>query len=397
MNVLFSISGLEYGGSEIFLMRLTTELAKKANVFILNTLPGVENEAIRNMASTAVSIHALPNLNIVNTSSILIFFEKRFSIIYRIQKWFLQRFIRKNKIDIVVSFKYHSDAFITSALEKTAIPIVVSTRGCYSVLERMLDIHSQHFPYFIKETQRIFGRVNGLIWLAKENIQFLNRNNVSVPKQQRQIYNGFAEPENAYVHPIIAAIKKNKDTKIIGMVARGDEVKGWEELLEAFVLLQSMTNDNVQLVLVGDGPYLQTLSNKYKSNESIHFCGFLVDSYMCMLGFDIAVLASRLDTMPNTVIEYLFARKAMIVSDVGEISAMLQVDDSSAGLVLTLTNGRLNVTELAGAMLSIIEDPMLKVELEDRTSKALHKFSMEYCANAYMDFFKKVKNESFTH
>jgi len=391
MKILFSISGFEYGGSEIFLIRLVSELSKDADIFILNTEPEVKEPGLIKSIPSSVKLYTLPALDFFKRSKIAGFFERKFAIRYRIHKWFTQNLIRKNKIDLVVSFKYHSDAFITAALDNMDVSLIVSTRGCYSVLDKSLDHNSAHYSYFVKEIKRIFKRVDGLIWLTDENLQILKKNDVVIPRYACQIYNGFNRIASHNDHPLITKIRSTSTNSFIfGMVARGDEIKGWKELLEAFELLQQQTKVNVELVIVGDGVYLNTLKKAYVLNDKIHFAGFLSDSFDCIQGFDAAVLASRLDTMPNTIIEYLASGKAIIASKVGEIPNMLSSEHGMAGILIDLDNDKIKPELLAEKMLLLINDITYKEELENLTQKAFEKFSMEKCTAAYLHFFQKT-------
>lgn len=383
MRVLFSISGLEYGGTEVFLSRLANELTKEHTIYILNTLPNSADKNLVLSFNKKIRIYTFykwfNNLCIVKTG-----------LKYRLEKLYLNKLINIKKIELVISFKYHSDALITSTLDKKSIPVIISTRGCYSVLDRALQADSDDYTYFNREVVRIFNRANGLIWLTEENKKILAKHGAVIPPNNIQIYNGYTMPKNGIArcaHPF-------KETINIGMVARGDEIKGWDELINAYMRFKETTNIVTQLTLVGEGDHLNKLAKQYKHIKDIVFTGFTATPEEYIKDFDIAVLPSRFDTMPNAIIEYLAHEKAIIASNVGEIPRMLDYCGNSAGILIDIENGISSIPALTQALKELVNNTDFRQELQQGAKNAFKKFNMEHCALQYSQFFKNIVNES---
>lgn len=104
-------------------------------------------------------------------------------------------------------------------------------------------------------------------------------------------------------------------------VGRLVEAKGFDLLIEA------ITDRDLQLVIVGDGPLNKDLASQAKkSNANIVFAGFQENSQRLLAVADALVISSRNEGGPYTMVEALLARVPVIATDVGMVSEFLPAE-----------------------------------------------------------------------
>jgi glycosyltransferase involved in cell wall biosynthesis len=173
-----------------------------------------------------------------------------------------------------------------------------------------------------------------------------------------------------------------------GMVARGVADKGWLEAIAAARLLHANSPTTpIRLILVGDGPCLQSLRQEV-TEPWITFVGQQADPQPWIRSFDVGLLPTCLpeESLPNTIIEYLAYGKPVIATAIGGIPQML----ASAGKLIPLTTaGRADVSQLAAAMEDLL-DPDARSALATSAPAAFAPFSMSKCVAAYESLFTRL-------
>ncbi|HKP00867.1 MAG TPA: glycosyltransferase [Nitrospiraceae bacterium] len=121
---------------------------------------------------------------------------------------------------------------------------------------------------------------------------------------------------------------------IVGMVANLRPVKGHRHLIEAASrILQA--HPDVHFVLIGEGDLRTALERQVKElgiDGHVHFMGHREDARLLTAGFDMAVLASFHEGMPNTVLEAMAAGVPVVATAVGGVKELI-VDQETGFLV----------------------------------------------------------------
>src|SRR6185312_10673278 len=145
---------------------------------------------------------------------------------------------------------------------------------------------------------------------------------------------------------------------VFGMVSRGVSTKGWEEAIEAFMLLDK---PGTHLVFIGDSDYVQDLKTKYAAQVNVHFVGFSSEPLEWINLFDVGLLPSTYpsESLPNVIVEYLRCNKPVIASDAGEIKKMISYMGSDAGIIIPVNEGKVPVAGVLDAMKKYTEDKTL--------------------------------------
>ncbi|QOY37190.1 glycosyltransferase [Anaerobacillus isosaccharinicus] len=121
---------------------------------------------------------------------------------------------------------------------------------------------------------------------------------------------------------------------VITMVARLHPIKGHDNVFEA---LKKIGNQNIHLLLVGDGPIEKELKEKVKSlqlEKQVHFLGFRSDVNDVLQISDLSLLASFSESFPLALLESANMRKPVITTDVGGVASL--VSDKTFGWVIPI-------------------------------------------------------------
>jgi len=105
---------------------------------------------------------------------------------------------------------------------------------------------------------------------------------------------------------------------VVGVVARLAPVKNHAML----ILAADAMHDDVHIVFIGDGPERLRLQSQVTTcglEARVHFVGELVLTDNIHQYFDVSVLCSRSEGFPNSVIEAMAARRAVVATRVGGV------------------------------------------------------------------------------
>jgi len=144
--------------------------------------------------------------------------------------------------------------------------------------------------------------------------------------------------EAAFAEPSAEAIAQQRrdwrvpaDAFVIGCVARLAPVKNHALLLRAAAPL----GDSCHVVLIGGGPLqsdLLHLSTSLGMASRVHFVGEILARQNLHAFFDVSALCSLSEGFPNSVLEALAARRAVVATAVGGIVDI--VDNERTGLLV---------------------------------------------------------------
>jgi L-malate glycosyltransferase len=397
MNILISVTDLCVGGGQNFAVRLAKSLSQSHSVILFNY------ETFEKRGEPLALGQLPPNLEVKSLPASIYWFTKAIDAILQtlkikpkiwqfIQNFYLKSIISQRKVDIINSHLYDSDRFVTSALDTTKIPIVISDHGDYRyILERGLseldDIH------------RILGRVNAIAYPSQSNAKAVSKYFHNLHSVEEVIYYGIpAEAPKTYADSPRQKLGIPNDAFVFGMVARGIPDKGWAEAIAAFQQAKASSQQEMHLVLVGGGDYLTSLKELLDSHlcSYIHFAGYSSDPEYWIKSFDVGVLPTYFpgESLPNSVIEYLAVGKPVIATEVGGIPEMLTYSGQEAGFLVRLdADGRANISQLAEAMRRYVNDSGSYEKHAAIAHQAFKKFNMQTCIEAYEELFRQVLNQ----
>lgn len=294
----------------------------------------------------------------------------------------LVRYIKQNGIDIVETAVFPSDVYGRISAKLAGVPIIIST------MHRVED-HKQEPIYralFFADTLTM-SLTTRLIAVSRAGKRYLVSWHKIQPKKISVIYNGLdADDYKLSIDrdEYKAALGIDRDIPTIVFVGRLVELKGVSFLLKAAA---SILKDgvSVQFVLAGDGPLKERLIEEARVlgiSEHVHFIGFRKDIPKILSITDILVVPSLWEGLPLTVLEAMFAGKAIIATRVGGIPEA--ITDGECGILICPRD----VNAISDGILRLIKNPEKRKQLGDNAKqKAMQYFGVERMVNEYTNIY----------
>jgi glycosyltransferase involved in cell wall biosynthesis len=250
--------------------------------------------------------------------------------------------------------------------------------------------------FFFKTLLRFFS--DRVVYNSEATKEFYNGIAPSLRKKSVVILNGVDRSDEeisaSEINQIRAQLFKAEDSNfLIGLVGRINRLKGHSLLLSAFEEV-SEKFPNTKLCFVGSTPpeqefYLANLQSEVKSSkvaDKVCFVDFQKDVFSILESLDLVIVPS---TEPESfgliVVEAMLAKKAVIGSDIGGISTIIESDET--GLLFEPNNKN----ELAAAISQMIENTDVKEKIEARAyQKAIAKYSTNTMYQRFNELYKTV-------
>jgi glycosyltransferase involved in cell wall biosynthesis len=207
-------------------------------------------------------------------------------------------------------------------------------------------------------------------------------------------------PEKTIYIPNFSVLKDETNTEDLKLIGSSDkrivclanihELKDHENLIRAFDLLhrQSLAYNDYVLILAGtlkeEDAYYQSLLKLIKERnleKHIQFTGSISNVKMLLNNAFIAVLSSKTEGFPLSIIEYGLAGLPVVACNVGQIAEIL--DNGNAGILVEPQNS----SSLSSGLLALIED---KTKQELLAKNLQNRVRELYSADAVYNTLKKV-------
>lgn len=178
-----------------------------------------------------------------------------------------------------------------------------------------------------------------------------------------------------------------RDKVIIGTVARLEELKGINYLIDAFALVQQ-THPNIHLIIVGAGSKEEELKeqvNKLGISADVTFTGYQRNSGDYLHHCDIVAMPSLLEALSLVLVEALGHGKPCIGTMVGGIPEVVE-DGVNGFLVPPASAGA-----LAGALEQLLADAGLRARMGENARVVFErKFTLERMIEKTLRVYQEV-------
>lgn len=174
---------------------------------------------------------------------------------------------------------------------------------------------------------------------------------------------------------------------VVVMVGRLSREKAQRDGIEAFgQLLQRRGKSDAHLVVVGDGPEMQSLRSLCSAlgiSDNVHFVGHEADVAPYLSIADLSVLPSHTEGSPNALLEAMAAGVPTVATSVGGVPEIAE-DGRTALLVPSK-----QPTSICQAMEKLLDDSKLRTAISAAAIERAAKFSeQEYC-NAMLELYRE--------
>jgi len=347
MRITYVIDHLKRAGTQQHVCQLTRELYKLGHQVQLICLED-KGDMAPELEELGVPIIAIGMGTIYKPQSLL-----------KLRK--LYQVIKSHHPEVLQTFLFKANVMGILAAGLARVPVILSSRrslGYDSKVRRNLLL-------------KIINPMTSGILVNSEAIrQTTIQQENSLPDKIHTIYNGidcqpFDIPTSQETK---LQLKIPREAPVIGIVANIRPVKGLEYLLEAMSTVTSET-PSAHLVIVGNvydnGEYHQSLLQKTKELdliERVHFVHHCRNIPKIISTFDIAVLSSISEGFSNSVLEYMSAKKAIVVTKVGGNQEAIQHGESGVWVQPA------DAQALAAGILSLIQDPQKALKMGENAS-----------------------------
>jgi len=293
---------------------------------------------------------------------------KKKTDIYKLIKLYM--IIRKFKPDIIQSFLFF-DNIVCRIIGKIASPKTLIISGqrnvetYRSILRNLLD------KITIKLTDLVISN-------TKAGKDILVRNNYLIPKKIKIIYNG--------KDIRIFTSKSEKDINAkklkLGYIGSLTEQKGIIYLLRA---LSYIKQDYITYI-IGEGSLFSKLKHyAKKQNINVQFLGYKKDIIPYLNSFDILILPSLWEGMPNVIMEAMACSKPVIATDVGGSPEL--VINNKTGILVPPKNPK----ALADAILRLANNKKLREDMGKEGRKRIKQhFSLQKMIKEFDDTYQRL-------
>ena len=387
-NILIAIESFFDGGAEMFAIRLANELALSQNVFFIELYPERtrEKRQLSLLDKKRITILQPGRTSKANgwATKISNKLVKARAKIEPLENSLLDNevlsFIKKNKITVVNSHSWESDVYFAGLKKEIKFQLISSFHGHYEFLaEKRINYDAI--------TKTTLDSVDRVIYTSPEHQKTLDNYGFASSKRHKIFY-GVSMPLSGKVTSYHAGECLN-----IVMAARGIKEKGWEEAILAVLQLLKKYPGLLKLNLVGEGSHLDYLKTKY-NDPAIQFLGYKNNVTEIVKDAHIGILPTYFvaESLPNTIIEYLFCGKPVITTNVGAIKEMISSDSELAGTCIDLQNGKVDVDFISAAIENYINNPALVEKHSSLALKAAKKFTMKICIENYFTVLENVSD-----
>jgi sugar transferase (PEP-CTERM/EpsH1 system associated) len=181
------------------------------------------------------------------------------------------------------------------------------------------------------------------------------------------------------------------DAIVVGTVGRLEAVKGHEQLLRAWPLVErrlAAAGRAARLLIVGDGSLrntLEALARELGIAERVIFTGMRTDIPQLLQAMDVFVLPSLNEGISNTLLEAMACGVPVVANRVGGNPEL--IDDRVTGLLVDAGDNQ----RMAEAIATLVLDDKLRATMAAAArQRAVAEFSLETMVQRYDDLYREV-------
>jgi len=300
-----------------------------------------------------------------------------------------RRLIRSYRPDVVHTHLLRADLYGGLAARLEHVPVILSTayaigayrRATLRKMDGVLDALWKRIPTHMLAVSEAVrdDLVRNLRWPASR---------ISV------VHTGVGLPERSPDSGVRDALRASwgisRNAPVIMTAARLSYEKGLGTLIDAVPRMLAAVPD-MQLIIAGDGPLREELQRRiesYNMTNTVRMLGFCDDVNRIMQAADLFVLPSRMEGMPNALLEAMAAGLPVVASRVGGIPEA--VEDGVEGLLVSPGNP----AELADAVIRIMSSTIVHARMSQAARRRIDdQFRVDLVARRYEALYERLYSE----
>ncbi|NDP27189.1 MAG: glycosyltransferase family 4 protein [Flavobacterium sp.] len=285
--------------------------------------------------------------------------------------YFLRNYLKQNNFDYIIDFRYR----VNSINEILISHFVYKTATIYTVHSGIVE---NYIPKNSFMANLIYGK-HTIVTVSRAIEQMLKK---KLKSEIITIYNPFDCDEikllgNAFIP---------EEKKYILAVGRMNErVKQFDKLIEAYSI-SKLPNKEVQLLIIGEGKYLNELKElvfKKKLTDKVIFKNYKTNPHPYQKSAFFTVVSSKNEGFPGAIVESLILGTPVVSFD---------CFCGPNEIIVNYENGILvenqNLEELSLAMNEMIENELLLANCKKNASESVIPFSIDKIGEQWLNLMQ---------
>jgi len=318
-RVMFCIDNMQIGGTELNALRTAERLNRTrfdVSVICLQR-GGPRGPLVARYEAAGIPVIPLPLGKLYGVNALR-------------QGLRLAMLLRRQRVDIFHAHDFYSNIFGICWARLAGTPAVIASRRWWTWppgrVQRVLN--------------RLASRLAHRVLTNSPAIEEMLHRSEGFPRQQVVVIPNFADDHTlAALAPeqrvrLLREFGVPARASVIGAVAGLNPVKDHATLLRAVALMRPRWPE-LHVVIVGGGPCrctLETLADRLDLGGRVHFTGIRHDGPRLHQLFDVSVLCSLSEGVPNTLLEAMAQAVPVVATDVGGTRDL--VSDGTTGLLV---------------------------------------------------------------
>lgn len=229
----------------------------------------------------------------------------------------LRLFLQSARVDIVHAHDIYANMFVTMPSRLAGVRALLLSRRWWETFPQTKHRLANRVAY--RFAHRVLANSPSVARSLTTSDGVAARRIVVVPNFVDEASFDAPVPRRA---PLLDELRIPVDARVVGVVARLDPIKEHGTLLRAAAMLRTRW-PSLHVVIVGDGESRGSLEQMCAAlgiADRVHFAGYRPNIPNLNHAFDVAVLCSRSEGFPNTIVEAMAAGRPVVASQVGGIA-----------------------------------------------------------------------------
>ncbi len=357
MSIMISFFGFYNGGAELFPIHLANYFKKIGIPVILHSCNGcIPMENVKDNIDPSVPYFESKNVNEI------------------------EKVINDNNVTILNSHHWE--------FQKLLVDWDVGDINHIATLHGILENEDSGYNINKKDLYSVDKKVNKWIYTADKNIIKFNDYKIFNEKKFVKIINGV----NNKLEKNISRESLNipDDSFVFCIVSRAIIEKGWNQSIEIIRRCREKSNNDIHLILVGDGEVYENL--KDSNNEKyVHLIGYdsRANDYYNISDMGMLLSNFKSESFPLTILNCLSVQKPFFSTNIGEIKKILSVDNEIAGKVVDLNSFEIDIDLATNVILNSILNKNKYNRMLENAKRLSEKYSIDNVGKMYIEEFMR--------
>lgn len=258
---------------------------------------------------------------------------------------------------------------------------------------QVISLHGMYECIAVEDSRRVVRQTvqscRKYIYIADKNLIPFREAGVEIDSRFVKFPNGVPEVALCPVERETLGIAD--DDFVFVLASRGLPEKGWNEAICALKQANQEAGGRLHLVILGDGPVMAEA--KKIADKQVHFMGTVdnVSDYFAMGDMGLLPTYFQGESYPLCIAECLKAGKPVMATDIAEVANQIRTPcGEQAGILLGLTEGGVDVDQMAQQMAWIARDRESYLHMRDCTAMASTKFDMRSIVERHCAIYRAV-------